>query len=186
MNDASITELFWKRDEQAISQAQAQYGKLCSKIANNILKQAEDAEECVSSAYLKVWESIPPNRPDNLCAYICTIVKNLALKKLKYNSAEKRSVNLSVSLTELDECLPSSFNTESCVATEELSKAISDFLRTQNEQSRKIFVRRYWYTDSIDDIAELFGMKKKTVSTILFRTRKRLKQYLSKEGFINE
>ncbi len=186
INDASIIELFWRRDEQAIVELQKSYGNLCFKIANNILNQMEDAEECVSSAYCEIWNTIPPEHPNNLSAYTCKIVKNFAINKLKYNLAEKRSKNFSVSLTELEDCVRSDLKPEEIIETKELSKSINEFLRKQNEISRKIFVRRYWHSDSIDEIARLYDMNKKTVSTVLFRTRKKLKQHLKKEGFIHE
>ncbi len=183
MNDASIIELYWERSEEAISETDKKYGKLCNNIANNILNNKSDAEECVNDTYLTVWDSIPDERPKYFSAYICRIVKNLSLKRLEYNTAQKRNPELLVSFNELQECLSSDTNPESNLDAEELGKTIGNFLRQQNETNRKIFLRRYWYFDSIKSIASDFKMKEERVSLILFRTRKKLKQYLEKEGY---
>ena len=186
MNDASIIEMLWERDERALSEMKQSYEKLCFHIAGGILSQHEDREECVNSAYLDVWRSIPPNRPASLKNYLCRLVKNCALNIIKHNTAEKRSPEMAVSLDELSECIPDGRSIEDNVDAEQLGAAISSFLRTQPEKYRKVFVRRYWYSESVEQIGSFFGMNEKTVATYLFRTRKKLKDYLRKEGFIDE
>ena len=181
MNDEKIIGLFLQRDEQAISELKQKYNSLCIYIAGNILSQREDAEECVNSAYYDIWKNIPPDKPDDLKTYLCRIVKNKAIDKLKYNSAVKRNSKLNVSLDELAECIPDRDNAE--MSAKRLGELISIFLRTQDEKHRKIFVRRYWYGDSLSKIAEYFEMNEKTVATYLFRTRKKLKDFLRKEGY---
>lgn len=181
MDDASIIELFRKRDEKAITELRQKYGRLCFYIAGNILSQREDAEECVNTALFDVWQNIPPDSPNDLRTYLCRIVKNKAIDRLKYNSAGKRDPKFTVSLDELAECVPD--RAEENISAERLSELISRFLRTQDERRRKIFVRRYWYGDSLGRIAELFGMNEKTVATDLYRTRKKLKAFLQKEGY---
>lgn len=186
LDDASIIEMLWQRKEDALTELQKNYEKLCFYIAGNILTQKEDQEECVNSAYMDVWSSIPPNRPDNLKTYLCKLVKNCALNKIKYNTAAKRNSEFTVSLNELAECIPDGNSIEDRLSNEELGKNISVFLRSQPEKYRKVFVRRYWYSDTLEDIAELYDMNTKTVATYLFRVRKKLKAYLQKEGYFDE
>ncbi|MCR4795139.1 MULTISPECIES: RNA polymerase sigma factor [Ruminococcus] len=184
MNDKSIIELFQKRNEQAIAELKLKYDRLCYHIAGTILSQRQDIEECINSAYYDIWSKIPPEEPDDLKTYLCRIVKNKAIDKLKYNSAAKRGPQLSVSLDELAECIPD--RQQDDMSAQKLAEVISRFLRTQDERHRKIFVRRYWYGDSLSKIAEYFSMNEKTVATYLFRTRKKLKDFLKKEGFKHE
>lgn len=181
MNDISIIELFRKRDEKAIAELKQKYDKLCFYVAVNILSQREDAEECVSSAYYEVWNNIPPDNPNNLKTYLCRIVRNIAINRLQYNSAEKRNPKFTVSLEEIAECVP--IAPEDKLTDEVLADSISRFLRIQDVKHRKVFIRRYWYGDSLAEIAEYYGMKEKTVATYLFRTRKKLKVFLQKEGY---
>lgn len=183
MEDASIIELFRKRDESAITELKTKYGRLCFYIAGNILAQPEDAEECVNSAFYEIWNNIPPDSPEDMKTYLCRIVRNIAIKRLEYNNALKRSPSFAVSLDEIAECLPSKADD---IPERELADAVSLFLMTQEELKRRIFVRRYWYGDSITAISEHFGIKEKTVATYLFRTRKKLKAFLQKEGYCNE
>ena len=184
MNDESIIELFRNRDEQALEELKLKYGRLCFHIAGNILSQREDIEECINSVYYDIWNRIPPDEPNDLRTYLCRIVKNKAIDKLKYNSAMKRNSQFSVSLDELAECIPDT--RQENISAQKLAKLISLFLRTQDERHRKIFIRRYWYGDSLSKIAEFFDMNEKTVATYLFRTRKKLKDYLRKEGYYYE
>lgn len=181
MDDASIMEMLLKRDERAITELKEKYGRLCFCLAGNILSQPEDVEECVNSAYFALWKNIPPDSPEDIKTYLCRIVKNKAIDKLKYNSAEKRNAQFAVSLDEVAECIPDERGDD--ISAEKLSVLISSFLRTQDERTRKIFVRRYWYGDSLAKIAELYDMNEKTVATHLHRTRKKLKDYLKKEGY---
>ncbi|WP_294413652.1 sigma-70 family RNA polymerase sigma factor [uncultured Ruminococcus sp.] len=184
MNDASIIELFFKRDESAITELKHKYDKLCFYIAGNILSSREDIEECINSAYYEVWNKIPPDVPADLKSYLCHTVKNKALDRYKYNSAGKRSSDYVVSLDELSDCIPD--YREGNGEEKALAEAISRFLRTQDELHRKVFVRRYWYGDSIAKIAEYYGIKERTAAIYLFRIRKKLKEYLKKEGYYNE
>jgi len=186
LNDASIIKLFFERNEKAVEELKHSYEKLCFYIAGNILSQKEDQEECVNSAYMEVWTSIPPNKPDNLKTYLCRLVKNCALNRWKYNTAAKRNQDFSVSLDELSECIPDGKCIEETVSEEQLGLAISEFLKAQPEKYRKIFVRRYWYSDTLEDIAAFYDMNSRTVATYLFRVRKKLKAFLQKEGYIDE
>lgn len=182
MNDESIIKLYWNREETAIEETDKKYGKLCKRIAFNIVNNMCDVEECIDDSYLTVWNSIPYDRPKHFSAYICRIVRNLSLKRLEYNTAAKRRPDLMVSFDELEGCLTSGQNPEDYVDAKQLGKAISSFLSSQNERSRNIFIRRYWYFDSIKDISEDYGIKEERISVILFRMRKKLRNHLEKEG----
>ena len=181
MDNASIIDLFCKRDEQAIVEIKKKYDKLCFYIAGNILSQREDIEECVNSAYYEIWNNIPPDNPDDFKTYLCRIVRNIAINKFKYNSAEKRNPVFTIPIDKIAECVPS--EKDDSISETALADAISRFLRSQDEKYRKVFVRRYWYGDSLLQIAECYGIKEKTVATYLFRTRKKLKVFLKKEGY---
>ncbi len=183
MDDASIIQMFWDRQEQAIQETDNKYGKLCYRIANNIVSTNEDSEECVNDAYLKIWNSIPDDRPEHFSAYICQIVKRIALNKLRYYKTERRNTECSVSLDELSNIVSGEQSPDETIIVEELSKSINIFLAQQEKRDRQMFVRRYWYYDSVESIANVFGMNPRSVSTILFRMRKRLKKHLQKEGF---
>jgi len=184
MNDASIIELFLERDEKAIAEMKRKYDKLCFYVAGNILSQREDIEECVNTAYYEIWNNIPPDSPRDLKTYLCRIVRNIAIKRLQYNTAEKRNPKFAIPLDEIAECIPSDRGQP--LPDNILADAISRFLRAQDEKHRKVFVRRYWYGDPLSKIAEYYGMKEKTVATYLFRTRKKLKAFLQKEGYDHE
>ena len=178
-----IIALYFERNEQAIKETEDKYGMFCYHIARNVLGIHEDAEECVNDSYLTVWNSIPDARPDSFPAFLCRIVKNLSLKRLDHLTAKKRKPEMLVSLNELNDCISSSANTETSYDTAELSKIISAFLRKQNETHRNIFLRRYWYYDSVKDIAADYGFKEEKVSNILFQMRKKLRHFLEREGY---
>ena len=181
MDDLSIIRLLNNRDESALSELRMKYEHLCAYIAGNVLSQREDIEECINSACYEVWKSIPPASPDDLKSYLCRIVRNIAINRLEYNSAAKRDSRYTVSLEEISDCVPATPDEK--ISLNELADAISRFLRTQDEIRRKVFIRRYTYGDTVADIAERFSLKEKTVATYLFRTRKKLKEFLKKEGY---
>ncbi len=186
LDDERIIELFFERDETALEMVFEKYMKVISKIEGNLLDRKEDVEECTSSVMMTLWEQIPPDRPKNLCAYACKIAKRQAINKLKYSTAEKRSANLTLSLSELEECLPARQTAENEADMKVLTGLLNKFLLSQSETDRNIFVRRYWYTDSLSDISKMYSINERTVSTRLFRMRKKLKSYLEKEGYIYE
>ena len=182
MDDKKIIELFYERSEQAITELSKKYGLLCEKIADNILNNHLDAEECVNDAYLAVWNTIPPQNPDSLVSYVCCIVRNQAIKKYHENTALKRNSIYDTSLDELEEVLPSSASVEGELEAKEVSAMIDRFLETLDKQSRTMFIRRYWYSDSIEEIALSFKTSKHYISVRLSRIRKALKKHLVKEG----
>lgn len=182
MEDRKIIELFFARSEQAIMELSEKYGSICSKVAFNVLNNTQDAEECVNDAYLGTWNTIPPQNPDPLLTYVCRIVRNLAIKKYHKNTAAKRNSIYDVALDELENCFPSSASVEDALDAMELARIIDGFLATLDEENQMMFVRRYWYSDSISDIAKRFRISNNSVSVRLLRTREKLKAHLKKEG----
>lgn len=181
MNDQHIIELYFQRDEQAIADTQKKYGKLCHAVAMNILGCREDAEECVNDTYLRAWEAIPPERPISLGAYLCCIVRNLALNRYRADHREKRGgEQTTAALEELHECVAD----ESASLADRilLRDALNRFLRELSETNRCVFVQRYWYLRPIAEIAKEFGMTESRVKMILHRTRRHLRDHLTKEG----
>ena len=183
MDDEKIIELFRERSEQAIVELSDKYGNICKKIAYNIVKNHSDVEECVNDAYLGVWNSIPPQNPSPLSAYVYKIVRNTAIKRYHANTAVKRNSYYDVSLSELEACLPALNSVEDDYILKMLSKKINEFLDNLDTENRVIFVRRYWYADSIADIADRMSMNRHAVTVRLFRIREKLKKFLKKEGY---
>ena len=182
MDDLQIIELFFERSEDAVRETEAKYGRLCFRIAQNILGRDADAEECVNDAYLSLWNAIPPQKPDDLAAYVSKIVRNISLKRLRFNSAMKRNIQAEVSLNELESILPDSM-AESGMDNRQLGELISAFLWREPESSRNVFIRKYFFFDPIQDIAARYAFSESKVKSMLFHTRKRLRNYLSKEGY---
>lgn len=183
MDDAKIVQLYLDRDEQAIPATADKYGNYCTSIARNILKNYEDAEECVNDTYLNTWNAIPPNRPKLLSAFLGKIVRNLAFNRYKYNTADKRGGGeIALVLDELAECVSAKDDVAKAYERKELVEAINDFLGTLPAQKRNIFVCRYWYTDSIADISARYDMTYAAVSMTLKRLRTKLHNYLLERG----
>ena len=182
MTDAELITLYFQRDESAIAHTAQQYGRLCRYIAQNILGNASDAEECENDGYIAVWNSIPPQRPQNFKAFLGSIIRNIALDRYDYNKAKKRNGEMNLILSELGECIAASDNVEQQYEQKEQADYINCFLQQLDQTSRMVFVRRYWYADSIEEIATRFSMGQSKVKSILFRTRNRLKTYLQQEG----
>jgi RNA polymerase sigma-70 factor (ECF subfamily) len=184
MDDEKIVQLYWDRDEQAIPATADKYGSYCAAIARNILGNNEDAEECVSDTYLNAWNSMPPQRPGILSAFLGTITRNLSFNRYKHRTADKRGGGaLPVVLDELADCVSGQDDMEQEFDRQELIKAINDFLDTLPQDKRSIFLCRYWYTDSISDIAHRHGMRSGAVSMTLNRLRANLHDYLLERGF---
>ena len=179
MEDHDIIALYFERDERAIAETEGKYGGYCGSIAMNILSSPEDTEECLNDTWLRAWNSIPPNRPNVLRVFLGKITHNLALDKYKARNAEKRvGGEFAMSLDELDQCVGTEDDRDSAM----IGESISRFLRTQPKETRSVFVCRYFYCDSIAEIARRFGMSEGKVKTLLFRTRNRLKIHLEGEG----
>ena len=178
LSDEDITELFFERNEDALAATERKYGRLFLSIAAGITGNTEDAAECVNDAYMKLWKSIPPERPRSLRAYGAKIVKNLSVNRAEYNCAERRGGG--EIMAELDESVPDESASE--IEERELSSAIDSFLRTLDRENRVVFVLRYWHCMSLENVAKRVGCSVSNVKSRLFRTRKKLKDYLEKEG----
>ena len=184
MDDAQIVALYWQRDEHAIEATAAKYGPYCMKISQNILSDRADSEENVNDTYLKAWHAMPPQRPAILSAFLGKIARNLALNRYKARNTQKRAGGVfALSLDELDDCAVTLPGPEDETAARELGALISAFLRTQSEEVRAMFVLRYFYCDSIEEISARFGCGESRVKTTLLRTRRKLKEHLIKEGY---
>jgi RNA polymerase sigma-70 factor (ECF subfamily) len=183
MDDAKIVQLYFDRNEQAIPATADKYGNYCTSIAKNILGNHEDAEECVNDTYLNTWNAIPPHRPKMLSTFLGKIVRNLAFNRYKHNTADKRGGGeITAVLDELAGCV-SDNEVEHAYEHKELVAAINDFLGSLPAEKRNIFVCRYWYTDSISDIAVRFDMTYSAVSMTLNRLRTKLHDYLIERGY---
>lgn len=181
MTDSQIIALFWDRNEDAIRETDAAYGRRLYAISNQILSQRQEAEESVSDTYMKAWETMPPQKPLYFFAYLAKICRNFSLARLQWNSAAKRSAEL-VSLTqEMAECIPDR-RMEQRLEREELGQLLNLFLESLTRDNRLIFLRRYWYADSVREIASRYGISESKVKTQLHRTRKKLQLFLEKEG----
>ncbi len=180
MDDLQIINLYFERNENAIKETEIKYGKLCLSIARNILDNEADSEECVNDTYLSVWNTIPPQRPNNFTAFISKITRNISLKRVRFDSAVKRSALTVISLSELEEVIPDHHGAE--VEEEQLGKLISNFLRKENADARNVFIRKYWFFDNIAEIAEKYSFSESKVKSMLYHTRSKLKDYLKKEG----
>lgn len=179
MEDEAIIELFFARSERAIKELDLKYGKVCRKISSNILQSPQDAEECINDAYLGVWNTIPPERPNPLLAFLCKIVRNLSIMRYHRNTAIKRNSYYDVAIEELESCLASPVTVEKEVEISELTHIIDSFLETLSQENRVIFMRRYWFSDTYTDIAERVGLTEKNVSVRLTRIRKQMRDYLA-------
>lgn len=184
MEDYAIIELFFARAEQAIAELQKKYGGICHKVSYQILHNEPDVEECVNDAYLGVWNTVPPSRPNPLCTYLCRIVRNLSLKRYHANTAVKRNSSYDMALEEMEHCLSGGKSVEEELEAKELARVIEAFLDTLSEENRVIFMRRYWFADSYSDIAKLTKLSEKTVSVRLVRLRRQLKEYLAERGML--
>lgn len=187
MDDNKIIELYFDRDERAITETQSKYGEYCYKVAYNILSSAEDSEEVVNDTYVGAWESIPPHRPSILSAFLAKITRRLSMKRLRYNTAQKRSGSAAdLAIEELTQCIPAKSSVAEDIEAKEVGELIERFLQKQRADDRRIFVCRYFYLDSVDDIVNEFGWSRSKVYASLDRTRQRLRDYLVKEGVFNE
>lgn len=184
MNDNAIIDLFFRRDQAAILEAQEQYGAYCLSVARNILENEEDSQECLNDLWLKVWNAIPPERPKLLRAYFAKIIRNLAINRHQAQRAQKRAGDRFVlSLEELADCIPDPNTPEEALWTKELSRSLNAFLETEKESDRVLFVRRYFSCQSCAEMARDLGLSLGQVKTRLSRIRDRLRKYLNARDF---
>lgn len=181
MTDTEIIDLYWNRNEDAIGCTDAVYGRKLRNLSNRILNNLSDSEEVINDTYLKTWQTIPTHRPQFFYAYIAAICRNLSLNLLDWQKAAKRKAEIVAITDELEFCIPDS-SQENALRGKEIGKALDSFLGTLPRDSRVIFLRRYWYADTVGEIARRYGMTESKVKMQLLRTRAKLKDYLEQEG----
>lgn len=187
MEDNQLLELLWKRDETVLDEMSSKYKNYCYSISYNIVRDSEDAAECVNDTWLGAWNSIPPNRPKQLKTYLGKITRNISIKRWdEKNTIKRGGGQVPLALEELTECIPSNFSLEKTVQMTELVQMINQFLIALPKNEMKVFICRYWYLDSVKTIAEQFGFSQSKVKSMLFRTRKKMVQYLESRGVIDE
>jgi RNA polymerase sigma-70 factor (ECF subfamily) len=184
MEDQQIVDLYWQRNEKALSQTQKKYGKYCHSIAFAILYSSEDAEECVNDTLLRAWSAIPPARPGRLSTFLGKITRNLAIDRLDKNTAKKRSGQIEIVLDELSECIPDADSTPDLTDKIAMGDAINSFLASLDKETRVMFMQRYWYASPIKSIARELEKSESYVKVTLMRTRNKFKEHLEKEGIV--
>ena len=184
MEDIEIIKLYNSRNEKAIAESDKKYGAYCLAVANNILFNNEDSRECVNDTWLHTWNIIPPQYPERLKMFFAKITRNLSINKLKSRNSKMRGEGeLALALDELEECIPGGSSVESSVDEKLLAECINAFLSELPKRDRQLFLRRYFFTESVSEIALRFEMSENAVSVSLYRTRAKLKIFLEKEGF---
>lgn len=184
MEDARIVSLYWQRDEAAIQETERKYDRYLTKIAYNILSDLEDSRESVNDTYLAAWNSMPPHRPGMLSTYLAKITRRISIDRFRYRTRDKRKASeYEISLSELGDCVSGGNTTEEALNVKLLAEAIGAFLRLQSEETRNVFIGRYYFLDSVKDVAAYCGITESKCKTLLHRTRLALKEYLVKEGF---
>ena len=184
MDDNRIVELYLLRDETAIRQTSEKYGNRLRSLAYGIVDDRQTAEECENDTYMEAWNTIPPHEPGGyLYAFLARITRHISLNRCRDRSRLKRSALICELSAELEQCIPAPDDTECRIDDMAMSEAINGFLGALSEEKRNIFVRRYWYLDSIADISKRFALSESKVKTTLFRCRNRLREHLIKEGY---
>jgi RNA polymerase sigma-70 factor (ECF subfamily) len=182
MEDSTILALYWDRVEDAVTFTKEKYGALCRSIARRLLTDERDVDECESDVYIRAWNSIPPERPSCLSAWLARVARNAALDRIRYNAAACRSSALTEAFEELEPWLVTAEgDPQRVLDVKELRRVLNGFLRTQSPEVRQFFLRRYWYGESVQEIAQAYGVKESKVKTSLFRTRERLRKELERE-----
>lgn len=182
MEDAAIIGLYWARDERAIAASDEKYGKLCRSLSWDILDNTEDAEECVNDTWRKAWDTMPPQRPGSLRAYLVKITRNLSIDRWRASRAEKRGSGMDTLLTELEECLPALPSAEEITEVRETARTIDRWLDTLSKADRAAFLRRYWYGQRVDRVAAQAGCSPNSMAKRLGRLRDGLRRALEQEG----
>lgn len=183
MKDSQIIELYFARNQQALPETQSKYGAYCNSVAQNILSDMRDIEESVNQTWFEAWKSIPPKKPDVLSAFLGAITRNISLNILRSHSAQKRHTDFVESYNELSEIIGTE-SVEDEIFTKQLAESINEFVRKLPDIQRKVFVCRYWYFDSIEEISSRLGFTQGKVKSILYRVRKNLQKYLELEELL--
>lgn len=182
MEDAAIVKLYWDRDQQAIAASDEKYGPLCRTLSFRIVNSREDAEECVNDTWHRAWDTMPPQRPDSLRAYLCRIVRNLSISRYRARRSQKRGEGMEVLLSELEDCVPAVPSTEEAWENREIAAVIDRWLDGLEREDRVIFLRRYWYGQRVDELAALWSCTPNRMAQRLFRLRGGLRRALEEEG----
>lgn len=184
MEDKQIIDLYFRRDESALTETANKYGTFCLRIAMNVVNVREDAEECVNDTYHTAWNQIPPTRPDSFKAFLGRIVRNFAISKYRALHAKKRFNGLEVMLSELGDCIPATESVEQEMEAKELTEYINSWLADLKQEDRVLFVRRYWYGDEVKDLARKCGVSGTQMTQRMLRLRRKLKEYLTEKGVV--
>lgn len=182
MDDIQIVELYWSRNETAISESNLKYGHMLGSIAYNILLSKEDSAECVNDTYVKAWKTMPPKKPDSLAAYLGRIIRNLSINRRHENRAQKRGGGAEILLSELSDCIPSQSLVEKEAEEHELTEIINNWLSSLPQDDRILFLRRYWFGDSLKKLANECSVSESKIAGRIYRLRLKLKLTLEKEG----
>lgn len=182
MEDTAIVQMYWDRNEQAIAATDVAYGKLCRRVSYNIVNSWEDAEECTNDTWHRAWDTMPPQRPGSLRAYLCRIVRNLSIDCWRKKTSQKRGEGLELLLEELDSCIPGGQSAEREVEALELRDILERWLDTLPREDRVLFLRRYWYGDRVDELAKWRGTTPNHTSQRLLKLRRALRTVLEREG----
>jgi RNA polymerase sigma-70 factor (ECF subfamily) len=184
MEDTEIVSLYWDRDESAIRETETKYDRYLIKIAYNILADLEDSRESVNDTYMAAWESMPPHRPTVLSAYLAKLTRRISIDRFRYRTRDKRMASeYAISLSELSDCVSGGNTTEEIINVKLLADTIGIYLRLQSPEARTAFLGRYYFLDSVREVARYCGMSESKCKSLLHRTRVGLKDYLRKEGF---
>ncbi len=182
MEDSQIIDMYWQRDESAITETDLKYGSFCHSVALNILSINEDTEECINDTYHRAWNSMPPQRPVNLKAWLGKVVRNIAINLWNKNHAQKRYSGMELLLSELEDCIPAVGTVESEIEDAELGRIISAWLRTLSREDRTLFVRRYWNGEALNDLSKEWNIASGRLAQKMYRLRLSLKSSLNKDG----
>ena len=182
LEDSDIIKLYWQRDQRAVDETQRKYGALCRRIAGNILTLRQDAEECVNDVWFRAWDSIQPQRPVSMGPYLGRITRNLALDRWRRNRAQKRYAGMEQLLSELEECIPSALDVEGAAEYAHLTQTLNGWLAALPQEDRVLFVRRYWYGESLKALAAGLGITPGKLAQRMYRLREKLRAVLEREG----
>lgn len=186
MEDHQIIRLFFERSEQALSELASKYEKNCMKISMNVLNNRQDSEECVNDSYLVMWNTIPPEKPNPLKSYLYRVVRNKAIDKYKYNNRQKRNGTYDLCLEELEYCIEGLTTVEEEVSSKDLAGYVNDFIESLDSINQMLFVRRYWYMDSFENLAKRTGIKEGAIRTRISRVRIKFREFLIERGVFIE
>jgi len=185
VDDPRIVELYWQRDQTAIRETERKYGNYLAKVAYNILNDMDDSMECVNDTYLSAWNAMPPHRPQALCPFLSKLTRRISISLLrKKQSAKRGGGEYEISLSELQQCVPGGNTTEEAYDGKALTATIEEFLRGVSEQARNAFIGRYFYMDSVREVARYCGLSESNAKVLLHRTRLALREHLEKEGYL--